>query len=180
MEKNIIMGKNLCFEPMKEKIYPFLINWLNDPDIIKFLDDFECKLTLKKIKEIYPLHNIDTKNMLFTIIEKKTKQPIGICGLQKIDNNKKNAFLRIIIGDKKYWNGITALESEKFLLKFAFNKLKLNKVYSIINVNNKGQIQIIERLGMKKDGISRNHFIQNGKYIDASLYSILSSEFKYF
>ena len=22
----------------------------NDPDIIKFLDDFECKLTLKKIK----------------------------------------------------------------------------------------------------------------------------------
>ena len=50
MEKNVIMGKNLCFEPMKEKIYPFLINWLNDPDIIKFLDDFECKLTLKKIK----------------------------------------------------------------------------------------------------------------------------------
>jgi len=42
----------LCFEPIKEKIYPFLINWLNDPDIIKFLDDFECKLTLKKIKEI--------------------------------------------------------------------------------------------------------------------------------
>ena len=50
MEKNVIMGENLCFEPMKEKIYPFLINWLNDPDIIKFLDDFECKLTLKKIK----------------------------------------------------------------------------------------------------------------------------------
>ena len=88
--------------------------------------------------------------------------------------------MRIIIGDKKYWNGITALESEKILLKFAFNKLKLNKVYSIINVNNKGQILLIERLGMKKDGILRNHFIQNGKYIDASLYSILSSEFKYF
>ena len=174
------MGENLCFEPMKEKTYQFLINWLNDPDIIKFLDDFESKLTLKKIKEIYPLHNIDTKNMLFTIIEKNSKRPIGICGLQKIDNNNKNAFLRIIIGDKKYWNGITALESEKFVLKFAFNKLKLNKVYSIINVNNKGQILLIERLGMKKDGILRNHFIQNGKYIDASLYSILSSEFKYF
>ena len=47
-------------------------------------------------------------------------------------------------------------------------------------MNNKGQILLIERLGMKKDGILRNHFIQNGKYIDASLYSILSTEFKYF
>ena len=37
---------------------------------------------------------------------------------------------------------------------------------------------LVERLGMQKDGILRNHFIQNGEYVDANLYSILSNEFK--
>ena len=37
---------------------------------------------------------------------------------------------------------------------------------------------LVERLGMQKDGILRNHFIQNDEYVDANLYSILSNEFK--
>ena len=56
--------------------------------------------------------------------------------------------------------------------------MKLNKVYSIINIKNLGQSMLVERLGMQKDGILRNHFIQNGEYVDANLYSILSNEFK--
>ena len=176
MAINILMGNKLYLEPIKEKTYLLLENWLSDSNIIKFLDSSECYLSLEKIKQIYSIS--DPKNKLFTIVEKNLDQSIGICGLQKIDYNKKNAFLRIIIGDKNFWDGKTALESEKLLLKFAFNELKLNKIYSIINVNNIGQSMLVERLGMKKDGISRNHFIQNGKYVDANLYSILSNEFK--
>jgi RimJ/RimL family protein N-acetyltransferase len=176
MKIDTLMGKNLYLEPMKEKTYSFLVNWLSDSNIIKFLDDSECHLTLEEVKKIYPIDNID-KNILFTIIEKNSNQIIGICGLQKIDIDKKNAFLRIIIGNVNFWDGKTALESEKLLLKFAFSELKLNKVYSVINEKNTGQAMLVERLGMKKDGISRNHFIQNGKYFDANLYSILSKEF---
>jgi len=180
MKINTIMGKNLYLEPMKEKTYSFLVKWLSDSNIIKFLDDSECNLTLEEVKKIYPLYHVNEKNILFSIIEKNSDQIIGICGIQKIDKNKKNAFLRIIIGDTNFWDGKTALESEKLLLQFTFNDLKLNKIYSIINVNNNGQALLVERLGMKKDGISRNHFIQNGKYVDANLYSILSNEFRDF
>jgi ribosomal-protein-alanine N-acetyltransferase len=176
MVDDILMGNKLYLEPMKEKTYPLLVNWLSDSNIIKFLDSSECYLSLEQIKEIYSID--DQKNKLFTIVEKNLDQSIGICGLQKIDWNKKNAFLRIIIGNTNFWDGKTALESEKLLLKFAFNVLELNKVYSIINVNNVGQSMLVQRLGMQKDGISRNHYIQNGKYVDANLYSILSNEFK--
>lgn len=176
MVLNILMGNKLYLEPMKNKTYPLLVNWLSDLNIIKFLDSSECFLSLKKIKTLYSIN--DEKNKLFTIIEKNHDQSIGICGLQKIDWNKKNAFLRIIIGNQNFWDGKTALESEKLLLKFAFSELKLNKVYSIINVKNIGQSMLVERLGMQKDGILRNYFIQNGEYVNANLYSILSNEFK--
>jgi [ribosomal protein S5]-alanine N-acetyltransferase len=173
---DILMGNKLYLEPMEEKTYPLLVNWLSDSNIIKFLDSSECNLSLEQIKEIYSID--DQKNKLFTIVEKNLDQSVGICGLQKIDWNKKNAFLRIIIGNTNFWDGKTALESEKLLLKFAFTVLELNKVYSIINVNNVGQSMLVQRLGMQKDGISRNHYIQHGKYVDANLYSILSNEFK--
>jgi RimJ/RimL family protein N-acetyltransferase len=176
MVLDILMGNKLYLEPMKDETYSLLVNWLSDSNIIKFLDSSECCLSLEKIKGLYSID--DKKNKLFTIVEKNQDQSIGICGLQKIDWNKKNAFLRIIIGNQNFWDGTTALESEKLLLKFAFSELKLNKVYSIINVKNVGQSMLVERLGMKKDGISRNHFIQNGKYVDANLYSILLNEFK--
>ncbi len=178
MQIDPIIGKNLNLDPMKENLYSLLFEWLSDPNINKFLDDSECNLTLEQVEEIYPIHDKNKKNILFTIIEQKSNQHIGICGLQKIDWNEKNAFLRIIIGDRNFWDGKTALESEKLLIKFAFDELKLNKVYSIINVNNLGQSMLVERLGMKKDGISKNHFTQNGKYVDANLYSILLSDYK--
>ena len=173
---DILMGNKLYLDPMKDQTYPLLVNWLSDSNIIKYLDSSECRLSLEKIKILYSIN--DEKNKLFTIIEKNQNQSIGICGLQKIDWDKKNAFLRIIIGNQNFWDGKTALESEKLLLKFAFNELKLNKVYSIINIKNLGQSMLVERLGMQKDGILRNHFIQNDEYVDANLYSILSNEFK--
>ena len=115
---------------------------------------------------------------MFVMVSKNTNEEVGICGLQKIDWHKKNAFLRIIIGNKKYWDGKTALEAEKLLFDFAFNELHLNKIYSLIHMNNLGQCKLVERLGMQKDGIIREHFLQNQKYIDAFLYSILSREYK--
>jgi RimJ/RimL family protein N-acetyltransferase len=173
---DILMGNKLYLDPMKDQTYTLLANWLSDSNIIKFLDSSECCLPIEKIKKLYPID--DKKNKLFTIIEKNHDQSVGICGLQKIDWTKKNAFLRIIIGDPNFWDGKTALESEKLLLNFAFKDLKLNKIYSIINIKNIGQSMLVERLGMQKDGILRNHFIQNGEYVDANLYSILSNEFK--
>ena len=89
-----------------------------------------------------------------------------------IDNNKKNAFLRIIIGDKKYWNGITALESEKFLLKFAFNKLKLRRLTIPAFVENEGSNGLAKKLGFKYEGTSRKccRAKSTGKIHDENFY----------
>lgn len=175
MKIEIISGTNLNLVPMEQKIYPFLKNWLYDPDISKFLDDSECNLDLVQLEEVYP---INENSILFSIITKKLSELIGICGLQRIDQKEKNAFLRIIIGNKAFWDGKTALESEKLLINFGFNTLKLDYIYSIINPQNIGQIMLVERLGMKKDSILTNYFMKNKKSIDAYKYKIFADEFK--
>jgi len=173
-----LFGKNLDLVPMDQKIYPLLKNWLDDPDISKFLDDNECNLDLDNLEMIYPLNQNNENSILFSIIEKKSKNPIGICGFQNIDWKKNNALLRIIIGNKSFWDGKTALESETLLLKFAFSSLNLNEVYGIINTKNVGQIMLVERLGMKKSELLSNYLIKDGNYVDAYKYEIFANEFK--
>jgi hypothetical protein len=46
MAINILMGNKLYLEPIKEKTYSLLENWLSDSNIIKFLDSSECYLSL--------------------------------------------------------------------------------------------------------------------------------------
>lgn len=176
MDSQIIVGKNLTLVPMDQKIYSLLEMWLSDSDIIQFLDDSECNLNFHELQKVYPVNNTKT-SILFSIVDKKSNDPVGICGFQKIDNTKKNAFLRIIIGNKNFWDGKTALESEKLLLKFAFNELKFDYIYSIINRKNIGQIMLVERLGMKKDCLLSNHISKNGKFFDAYKYLLFANDF---
>lgn len=178
MISETLHGKNLDLIPIDQTIFPLLKNWLDNSDISKFLSDNECNLDLNKLEKIYPLNENNENSILFSIIEKKLKNPIGICGFQKINWEKKNAFLRIIIGNKNYWDGKTALESEILLLKFAFDSLKLNEVYSIINTKNVGQVMLVERLGMKKSDLLSDYLVKDGNFVDAYKYQIFANEFK--
>jgi len=176
MDLTSLIGKNIDLVPLEQKIYPLLQEWLSDSDIIKFLDDSECNLNINQLEQTYPIN--DQKNaILFSIVDKKSKSFVGICGFQKIDFIQKNGFLRIIIGNKNFWDGKTALESEKLLLKFAFSKLEFAYVYSIINPKNIGQIMLVERLGMKKDKVLPNFITNNSKSIDAYKYIIFANNF---
>jgi len=178
MDLTKITGKNLDLVPLEQKIYPLLEKWLSDSDIVKFLDDSEYNLDINELQEVYPINN-KKNSILFSIVDKKSNSYVGICGFQKIDYVQKNAFLRIIIGNKNFWDGKTALESEKLLLEFAFNKLKFDFIYSIINPKNIGQIMLVERLGMKKDGILLNYITKNGESVDAYKYVVFPSDFNH-
>ena len=178
MKKTSFSGSKISLKDFNDKDFNKLKQWIADPHINKYLNDYERNLSMKKLKELFPLDKQQKKDILFSINYIKENLLIGICGLQKINLNRKDTFMRIIIGDKKFWNGSVAFETENLLLNYAFKKKKLNKVYSIINTKNLGQCKLVERLGMKRDGVLRDYIIQNGKYHNAFLYSILAREFK--
>ena len=86
--------------------------------------------------------------------------------------------LRFFIGDTKFWNMTSALESFKLLLEYSFKKLNLHKVTAGANVENKNSWKIIERIGFVKEGTIRDTIYRNGKYYDAYFYSILRNEYQ--
>jgi [ribosomal protein S5]-alanine N-acetyltransferase len=94
---------------------------------------------------------------------------VGVISLQKIDRKNKNAQISYWIG-KNYWNLGIATESTKMLIRYAFWVLRLHKVYANVLATNRASIRVLEKNGLKKEGVLKHSVYKDDKFHDVVLY----------
>ena len=146
------------------------------------INDSSFIYNLRQIKSnsVY-LHNPpksinDQKKWIINNIKNKTSLDFII---YDISNNKKIGTISFNNITKKYaewgrWicNGsaIENIESALILLNYGFKKLKLKKIYSLTNVNNKKVINFHSKSFAKYKGLIKSKFFIKNKKIDAVYY----------
>ncbi|MCZ2720783.1 GNAT family N-acetyltransferase [Marinomonas sp. 15G1-11] len=110
------------------------------------------------------------------IIEKNSI-PIGIASL--VDINTLNSRAELLIGFPHERSGWVSLEATFLILEFAFQKLKLNKIYSYVYSDNTYSQKNTLHLGFTQEGILRSHVKRPGtsKYLDLIVNGYLANEF---
>jgi RimJ/RimL family protein N-acetyltransferase len=101
----------------------------------------------------------------------------GVLQLAEIDHFEKRAVISIFIGPKELWGrgiGSTAL---RLLLDYAFTVQGLERISAEVYGFNTRSQRLMERVGFQKEGILRQHELQNGKRQDLHVYGILKPEF---
>jgi [ribosomal protein S5]-alanine N-acetyltransferase len=91
----------------------------------------------------------------------------GVVGLNRIENYKTE--LGYWLAEKHWGKGIMT-KAANLLTKYAFNELKLKRVYALVMVQNKGSSRVLEKLGFSHEGILKKHSYKNGKFIDMHIY----------
>ncbi len=81
------------------------------------------------------------------------------------------------VGRPHWGHGLTT-EAAKLLLRAGFKKLKLHKIYATHHPKNPASGRVMEKLGMKYEGLLREQVFAKGKYWDLAQYGILRREFK--
>lgn len=109
------------------------------------------------------------KELIFGIELLDTYSLVGIITLQKIENVSKNAQIGYWVA-KKYWNAGIATESIRLLIRYAFQTLRLHKVYANVLVSNKASIHVLEKNGMKREGLLKESVYKDHKFYDVALY----------
>ncbi|GAE34749.1 GNAT family N-acetyltransferase [Halalkalibacter akibai] len=77
---------------------------------------------------------------------------------------------------KKYWGNGYATEAAKAVLEFAFYEKNYNKVFARCFLSNTASGRVIEKSGIKKEGILRQHVKKDNEFIDLVYYGILKNE----
>ena len=95
---------------------------------------------------------------LWAVILKETGSMIGQCGLTMQDWNGKMVPEIGYLFEKAYWHRGYASEAAKGCKEYAFQSLKLPRVYSIIRDNNLPSHRVAERTGMKLCGSLVKHY----------------------
>lgn len=95
---------------------------------------------------------------LWAVILKDTKKLIGQCGLTVQKINDKEVVEVGYLFNKAYWHKGYATEAAIACKNYAFNKLNINEVFSIIRDNNIPSINVAKRNGMTLKGEFIKHY----------------------
>ena len=140
------------------------INWLNDHEVTKY----SCQRLFKhsfKTQNNYVKKKINEKKTIFFHIFFKKKK-IGIIVLTKIDKFHQNCEINYLIGDKLYWGRGIATHIIKLTSKYAFNYLKMKKIYTCIYSNNIASKKALIKNNFKIEGSLKSFYKFGSNRID--------------
>lgn len=154
-------------------------NWTSDSEISKYMrwqHHKSIQETEEKISDW--LTRYENKNFYqWAITFRDIDEPIGAIGLFVINESDMSGDFGYSIG-KKYWNMGAASEALREVLKFAFEVVGFNRIESYHSINNLASGKVMQKAGMKLEGLARQKYKSNIGFEDSYMYSILKDEFK--
>ncbi len=113
----------------------------------------------------------------FVIIEKVSQKIIGDLGIHFWDKENKQVEIGCTL-NKSYQKKGFAIESVRRVIDYLFKELKKHRIITSIDPKNANSIQLVERIGFRKEA----HFVEsvfiNGKWVDDLVYSLLEKDWK--
>lgn len=107
---------------------------------------------------------------------KPKRELIGGAGLRVIDRDNLTGELGYTL-HPDYWGYGLAVEASRALLEAGFNALGLQRIVALCDQRNKASARVMERLGMRREGVFRGSKNIHGYWRDEYLYAILAEEF---
>lgn len=78
---------------------------------------------------------------------------------------------------KPYWNQGYCTEAAKEIVRYGFECMNLNRIQARHMTHNPASGRVMEKIGMKKEGVLRQSFFRFGDFNDYAIWSILREEF---
>ncbi|MCF2858308.1 GNAT family N-acetyltransferase [Pseudoalteromonas sp. SMS1] len=172
------------FETARLIIRPLQYDDLNDvyesrknPETSKYIGPpASRKEAEKRIEEaLLPWRETDHHRLMLAIICKTTRQFIGELVFKYVHKNCNIGEIGYRLSSQHIGKGY-AFEATHEFIRCLFDRFSLNKINAICATDNQASWQLMEKLGMKKEGLLRENMYLHGQYQDSFIYSILKRE----
>lgn len=148
--------------------------WRNQRDVFKWCRQSKL-ITDVEQAQWFETQRKDASIRMF-LMKESEGNAVGVCGLTSLDFMNRRAEFSLYIDPKKQNRGLGEM-GLKSLLNHGFYDLGLNVIWGETFDGNPA-LKLFERLGMKVEGVRRDFYYKEGRFINASLVSILRSEWE--
>jgi RimJ/RimL family protein N-acetyltransferase len=114
------------------------------------------------------------------VIELASGESVGMLSLINIDRaNRRAEPARFLIGEPDSVRGLpVAVEAMKLIYEYIFDELKLHRVHGTVVADNHLMLKWQKFLGMREEGILRQHYFIGGGFRDAICLAMLEDEYR--
>jgi ribosomal-protein-alanine N-acetyltransferase len=103
------------------------------------------------------------------------RRMIGSIELRISDEKNRTGDFGYVL-NRKYWRHGYMTESARAILNVAFNELKLHRVWATCHAQNRASYRVMEKLGMRREGLFLKNAMEKGEWRDSYLYAVLAEE----
>lgn len=153
-------------------------NWTSSDNVTKFLR-WETHKDISVTRDYinFQLENYKKNGVYDWAIElKELGEPIGSMGAVDVNDNIGAVEIGYCIGEKWWRQGITS-EALAAVIKFFFEKVGVNRIWSEHDVNNPNSGRVMLKCGLKYEGTLRQADRNNSGICDTLVYGILAEEY---
>ncbi|MDP6544253.1 MAG: GNAT family protein [Phycisphaerae bacterium] len=171
-DRTVIRGARVSLRPLQPDHRTLLETWSHDKDI-------QHSLSRSLVADLMgELERPDTHTRQSFIIHDERDRPIGLTTLFNISSEPPCGEMAKLLGNPEARGKGYAKESEVLMLGYAFERLKLNRVFIRTAGFNLQNIKLNEKLGLRFEGILRECRMLDDELVDIVVMSILSREFE--
>lgn len=158
---------------LNEKDSEFMLEWMQDKNVNEFFEVDFSKKNIDDVKKFILNSNTD-ENKNFAIADDNDEY-LGTISLKNINYKNYNAEYAISIRSCAMGKGISKKATD-LLLDYAFNELKLKRVYLCVASDNIRAIKFYKKYGFTYEGKFTKHLKRKNNFVDLEWYYILNNK----
>ena len=108
---------------------------------------------------------------------KGTGTVIGTIGFIWYSDENRSAELGYSFS-REYWNRGFATQALQAVINAVFRSLPVNRLEAQHDVRNPASGRVMEKCGLRQEGILRSRILNKGEYVDVALYALLRSDWE--
>ncbi|HPE69698.1 MAG TPA: GNAT family N-acetyltransferase [Thermotogota bacterium] len=174
---DILTTPRLILRPMKESDAPDMFAYASNPEVTRYtlwethrsLEDAQVFLQGQEFSQKEGLvHN-------WAIVWKEQNRMIGTGGFIWWKIPHRSAEIGYALSQDFWGRGIMS-EAMQAVLHFGFTRMQLNRIQAHCLVDNLGSERVMQKIGMRFEGVSRQEVFSKGQFRDLKRYAILKSD----
>ncbi|HLF08482.1 MAG TPA: GNAT family protein [Dehalococcoidia bacterium] len=148
----------------------------SDPEFARYLYHLPQPFTRRHAEGMVAVNVSEPWEKYQTFAVVLARRVIGTVNLEQ-DAENRIAMLGYAIG-RDYWGKGIAPEAARALIDWGFETFKLAKIWASTDARHERSWRVMEKLGMRREGLLRSHSLARGERHDSVHYGLLREEWE--
>jgi RimJ/RimL family protein N-acetyltransferase len=173
----MLRGELVHLRPGERSDVPLFVRWMSDARTTRHLairSPIGQAIEERWFEEMLEHHGRD--RWFFVICRHVDGRPVGSLDLHALDLTNGSAGIGIAIGDPAETGRGYGSDALRVLIRFAFDELRLERVWLDVYDENAGARRVYERLGFVHEATFRHGLFRRGRFLDVHRLALLREE----